>query len=460
MAIRVKATAPRLLEDRSFSLSGKLAVNTDRGTRFIAGLALLWMVIQTSQIAHAEDRGIEDFPKLSAKTDWPWWRGPHRNGVAGEGAVPTKLSDTDNLSWKVPVPGRGHSSPIVVGERVFLTTADEQKKIHSVLAFDRATGKSLWKVDVNKGAFPAKNHKKNTEASPTLACDGERLFATFYHHDKVEAVALGLEGEELWKQAVCPFHPRTFEYGYAPSPLLYGDTVIIAAEYDGNSFLTALNRKNGERAWKSPRPNMITFSSPVITHVAGKDQLLLSGADQVSSYDPGNGKKLWSVPGTTLATCGTMVWDGDIVFASGGYPKAETLAMKAGENGKVLWRNNQKCYEQSMLAHNGYLYALAGNGVMFCWRGTDGKEMWKERLTGPVSASPVLAAGNIYWANELGTLYVFKATPDRFELVAQNQIGNDSFASPAICGGQIFVRVAQSSGTGRQEYLYCFAEKK
>lgn len=436
---------------------GTFAVKNYQAVRFIAGLAFVWILLVTN--APAQDRAIEDFPKLSAKTDWPWWRGPYRNGVASEGTVPTKLSESENLNWKVPVPGRGHSSPIVVGERVFLTTADEQKKVHSVLAFDRATGKSLWQVDVNKGAFPAKNHKKNTEASPTLACDGERLFAAFYHHDKVEAVALDLNGKEIWKQAVCPFRPRTFEYGYAPSPLLYGETVIIAAEYDGNSFLTALNRKDGERAWKSARPNMITFSSPVITHVSGKDQLLLSGADQVSSYNPKNGKKLWATPGTTLATCGTMVWDGDTVFASGGYPKPETLAINA-DVGKVLWRNNQKCYEQSMLAHDGYLYALTDNGVMFCWRGTDGKEMWKERLTGPVSASPVLAGGNIYWANELGTLYVFKATPDRFDLVAQNQIGNDSFASPAICGGQVFLRVAQSSGGGRQEFLYCFAEKK
>ena len=111
-----------------------------------------------------------------------------------------------------------------------------------------------------------------------------------------------------------------------------------------------------------------------------------------------------------------MVWDGDIVFASGGFPKPETLAVKADGSGKVLWRNNQKCYEQSMLAYNGYLYGLTDGGVMFCWRGTDGQEMWKHRLTGPVSASPVLAGGNIYWANELGTLYVFIPTPERFEI--------------------------------------------
>ena len=427
--------------------------------RVVFCAAMIPVVVQMVPSALAQDRGIADFPKLSAATDWPWWRGPSRNGIASEKPVPTKLSDSDNVVWKVAVPGRGHSSPIVVGDRVFLASADEQKKIHHVMAFDRATGKSLWQVEVNKGGFPARNHKNNTEASPTLASDGERLFAAFYHHDKIEAVALNLDGKVAWKQTVCPFRPKMFEYGYGPSPLIYGETVIVSAEYDGNSFITALNRQTGDRVWKTPRPTMISFSSPVIAHVAGKDQMLISGADQVAAYDPRNGKRLWSTPGTSLATCGTMVWDGDVVFASGGFPKSETLAVKADGSGDVLWRNSQKCYEQSMLAYDGHLYALTDNGVMFCWRGSDGREMWKARLTGPVSASPVLAGGHIYWANELGTLYVFRPNPERFELVAQNQIGNDSFPSPAICGGQIFLRVAHRSDNGRQEFLYCFGKK-
>lgn len=421
-----------------------------------ACVAIALGTIHLFSSAQGQDRGIANYPKLSAKSDWPWWRGPNRNGIGDETPVPTKLSVTESVIWKTPVPGRGHSSPIVVGDRVFLTTADVQSKTHSVLAFDRATGKSVWTVDVNKGGFPAKNHPKNTEASPTVASDGERLFAAFYHHDKVEAVAISLAGKVEWKETVCPFRPRTFEYGYAPSPLIYGDTVIFSAEYDGNSFLTALNRKTGTVAWKTPRPKMITFSSPVVTNAGGKDQLLLSGADQISSYDPKTGAKLWSTQGTTLATCGTMVWDGEILFASGGYPKPETLAVKADGSGTVLWRNNQKCYEQSMLAHDGYVYALTDNGVFFCWRGSDGREMWKERLTGPVSASPVLAGGHIYWANEQGTLYVIRPNPEQFELVAENQLGDESFPSPAVCGGQIFLRVAHMSGRGRQEMLYCF----
>lgn len=424
------------------------------------GLALGWLAWCGAQTAAAErEKGIGDFPKLSAERDWPWWRGPNRDGhAAPKQNVPLQWSDTKNVKWKTPVPGRGHSSPIVVGDRVYLTTADMKQQIHSVLAFDRATGKPAWKTEVSRGGFPARNHPKNTEATPTIACDGERLFATFFHHEKVELFALSLDGKILWQQIAGPFNPRRYEYGYAPSPMLYRDSVIVAGEYDGEGFLTGLDRKSGKSLWRAARPTNITFSSPVVTHVGGRDQLLLSGADQVASYDPASGKPLWSAPGTTAATCGTMVWDGEILFASGGYPKAETLAVKGDGSGTVLWRNNQKCYEQSMLATGGHLYGLTDNGVLFCWRGSDGQEKWKRRLQGPVSSSPVLVGDHILWANELGTTYVFRANPEALELVAENKLGDESFASPAVCGGRIYLRTAVGTGDKRQEFLYCLGE--
>lgn len=410
--------------------------------------------------ADAADRGDAEFPKLSAENDWPWWRGPTRNGIAApQATAPTKWSTTAGIVWKTPIPGRGHSSPTVVGDRVILATADEAQQVHYVLAFDRRTGKQLWKTEISRGGFPAKNHPKNTEATSTIACDGERLFASFFHHETIQTTALDLAGKKIWQETVGSFNPKRYEYGYAPSPLVYRGTVIIAAEYDGDSYLAALDRASGKQVWRTTRPSNITFSSPVVGHVAGRDQLLISGGQQVTSYDPANGKQLWTTPGTAAATCGTLVWEGDTVFASGGYPQSETLAIRADGSGEVLWRNGQKCYEQSMLAHAGFLYAFtsgtSGNGVLFCWRATDGKEMWKERLKGPVSASPVLAGGKIYWANEFGTTYVFKPNSDKFEKVAENKLGEEGFASPAICGGQIFLRTATGNGAKRQEFLYC-----
>jgi outer membrane protein assembly factor BamB len=232
----------------------------------------------------------------------------------------------------------------------------------------------------------------------------------------------------------------------------------VAAEYDGQSYLAALDRRTGEPVWRTPRPFNITFSTPVVAHVAGRDQLLLSGANKVVSYDPKTGAELWSTPGTTLATCGTMVWDDDVVIASGGYPKAQTLAIRADGSGKVLWKNNQKCYEQSLLAHAGYVYALTDGGTIYCWRLGDGQEMWKQRLQGPVSASPVLAGGHIYWANELGVMYVIRPNPEQFELVAENQLGQHAFASPAISGPQIFLRVGSETDGKLQETLYCLGD--
>lgn len=423
--------------------------------RWIFVVMLLW-IVAGPLMARGQERGIAEFPKLSAQRDWPWWRGPSRNGVASTAAVPTKFAAADAV-WKSPVPGRGHSSPIVVGERVFLTTANMQAKSQHVLAYDRQTGKPLWNVELGRGGFPARNHPKNTEATPTIACDGERLFVTFFHHEKIEATALDLNGQRLWQKTAGPFNPRKYEYGYAPSPVVYRGSVIIAAEYDGMSFLVALDRASGDELWRTVRPTNISFSSPSIGHVAGQDQLLISGADQVTSYDPATGKQLWTTAGTTQATCGTLVWDGDIVIASGGYPKSETIAIHGG-TGQMLWKNNQNCYEQSLLAAGGYVYALTGRGILFCWRASDGQEMWNQRLQGPVSASPVLAGGHIYWANELGTLYVFKPNPAKCEIIAENKIGDDSFPSPAICGGQIFLRVGHKTTSGREEMLYCFGK--
>ncbi|HWA98964.1 MAG TPA: PQQ-binding-like beta-propeller repeat protein, partial [Pirellulales bacterium] len=401
------------------------------------------------------DRTLSGFDKLLPATDWPWWRGPMRNGIAPANAnPPTTWSESENIAWKVPVPGRGHASPIVVGEQVFLATAEEDEQVQSVIAFDRSTGKQLWKTEANRGGFPH-IHTNNTHASPTIACDGDLLFATFHHHDQLQAIALGRGGKIAWNKSLGEFHPRRYEFGYAPSPVVYRNTVIVAAEFDGDSSLTALDRRTGAMVWRTPRPANITFSTPSINVIGARELLTISGNDQVSCYDPATGRPLWSVDATTLATCGTVVWDGDLLFASGGFPKSETVGIRVGDRGTVLWKNQQKCYEESMLAYRGHLYALTGKGVLYCFRGDDGQQMWQQRLHGPVSASPVLAGGHIYWANERGTMYVFKPKPDACELVAENVLGDESFASPAVSGDRLFLRVAKREGDLRQEYLVC-----
>jgi outer membrane protein assembly factor BamB len=390
----------------------------------------------------AAERGIGDFPKLSAERDWPWWRGPSRNGIAHASArPPVKFGENENVHWKVEVPGRGHACPTVVGDRIYLSTADEGAQVQSVVAFDKATGKQLWKTDVNRGEFARQIHHHNTHATPTVACDGERLIATFVHHESIHATALDLDGKQLWQTTVGPFNPKTYQYGYGASPVLYKNLVIVVGEYDGDSFLAALDRAGGSHVWKVSRPNNISFSSPVVAHVNGRDQLLISGANSVASYDPNNG--------------GTMVWDGDLVFASGGYPHAQTCAVRADGLGKVVWKNKEKCYEQSLLAFDGHVYGLTDNGGLYCWQAADGAEKWRARLKQHVSVSPVLAGGHIYQGCEAGTIFVFKVNPQEFQLVAENQLGDESYASPAVSGNQMFWRVAKTTDGRRQEYLYC-----
>jgi outer membrane protein assembly factor BamB len=400
----------------------------------------------------AAEKGIAEFPKLVPERDWPWWRGPSRNGVAHPSAKPpVQFDENTNVAWKTEVPGRGHASPTVVGDRIYLSTADEAAQVHSVLAYDRATGKQLWKTDVGSGGFPASIHPNNTYATPTIASDGERLLAVFIRDAGVHAAALDFDGKVLWQVVVGPFDPQKYKFGYGPSPLVYKNS----SEFDGPSFLAALDRATGKEIWKVSRPGNITFSSPVVASLAGRDQLLMSGANSVASYDPNTGETLWSTSANTAATCGTMVWDGDLVFASGGFPDSVTCAVRADGLGKVVWDNSQKLYEQSLLAHNGYVYGLTDNGTCYCWRASDGQEMWKKRLKGKVSVSPVLAGGHIYQGCEAGTIFVYKATPDGYEEAAQNQLGDEAFASPAVSGNQMFWRVARSIDGRRQEFLYC-----
>jgi outer membrane protein assembly factor BamB len=390
--------------------------------------------------------------------DWPWWRGPARDGVAVGAGAAVKWSASSNIAWKSEVPGRGHSSPTVIGSLVVMQTSNETAKTQSVVAFDRKSGKLRWQTTINSGGFPARIHRKNTHASPTVAADGTRLFAVAYHHQAIHVTALDMAGKKLWQKQIGPFRPDEYKNGYAASPIVHGKHLIVLAECDDSSYMVSLERSSGELAWRVTRPARISYSSPILARVAGRNQVLISGCDRVAGFDPDTGKGLWEVPATTMATSGTMVWYKDLVFASGGFPKAETVCIKADGSGKIVWRNTQKCYEQSMIVHGGHLYAMTDPGIVFCWRATDGKVMWRERLAGPVSASPVIAGGNIYMTNERGTTFVFKASPTKYIELGRNTLGNEVFATPSICGGRVYARVGHLKAGSRREVLYCISD--
>ena len=401
-------------------------------------------------------------PAVSASPDdWPVWRGPNGNGTAEKGPTPpVTWTDSKNIVWKVSIPGRGHASPIIIKDRIFLPTADETVKSQSLLCLDKATGKLLWTTQLNRGGLPKKIHKKNTHASGTAASDGERVFVSFFNRERIQLAALDFAGKILWQKTVHPFKPKKYEYGYSASPLLYKSLVIIVGDCDSGGFLSAFDQSTGRQKWQVKRPSNLSWSSPIIGHVAGRDQLLISGNDLVSSYDPGSGRPLWSTRATTRATAGTVVWDDQRVFASGGYPKAGTYGLQGDGSKRVLWQNNTRCYEQSMLVVGEHLYAVDDRGVAHCWIAKDGTERWRSDLGGKVSASPTLSGSTIYLPNETGTLFVFRADPSKFTLLGKNKLGNDMFASPVIVGGRIYLRVGHGYEGNRKEILYCIGKTR
>jgi outer membrane protein assembly factor BamB len=394
-----------------------------------------------------------DAPALGAD-DWPWWRGPSFNGVAASQMVVLEWSETKNVLWKTPVPGRGHSSPVVVGARVFLSTADEAGNTQSVLCYDRATGKELWRRQVLQGGVDGRIHKKNTRASSTVACDGERVYAVFHGGGDIWATALDLTGKQLWQKKIGPF---VSHWGYSASPTIYRSSLIVSTDHKEGGKLHAVDLRNGGILWETERPRAPTYASPVVLKVAGKDQLVIAGAEQVVSYDPANGKQLWAVKGTSVECVSTIISDGDRVFATGGFPAKETLCIRADGAGDVIWRVKQGDFVPSQILHQGFLYSVLDNGTVFCLDAATGKEMWKERLSSQAfSASPILVGAHLFIPSETGKTHVFRANPNKLEIVAENQLGKQIFASPVACGGRIYLRVV---GDDRQEMLYCIGKK-
>jgi hypothetical protein len=218
-------------------------------------------------------------------------------------------------------------------------------------------------------------------------------------------------------------------------------------------------RATGNIAWKQDRPAKPNYASPILLTAAGRRQLLLCGCDLVSSFDPASGEKSWEVDGSTTECVTSMVTDGERVFISGGYPRSHVAAVRADGSGKLEWEHNARVYVPSMIVRDGYLYAVFDAGVVTCWKSDTGQEVWKGRVAGTFSSSLVLVGDHLLATNEVGRTYVLRAQPDRFELVAENPLGDECFATPAVCGSRIFLRIARREGDRRTEYLCCVGAK-
>ena len=429
--------------------------------RFV--LSVIWLAVcclaSMDSISAGETREERDAGPISvAPNDWPWWRGPQRNGIAAaDQKPPMTWSDQENILWKTPVPGRGHGSPTVVGNQVFLATADHEHEVQSVLCFDRLTGKQVWQTEIHRGGFAKKANDKSSLASSTVACDGQRVFINFLNEGAIHTTALSLDGQQLWQTKITDY---ILHQGFGSSPAVYQSLVIVSADNKGTGAIAALNRASGKIVWKQERPKFPNYTSPIILNVAGREQLLFTGCDLVTSFNPLDGKKLWEIEGSTTECVTSIVTDGQLIFTSGGYPKNHMSAVMADGSGKVVWENGSRVYVPSMLVREGHIYSVLDAGVAMCWKCDTGKEVWKGRLGGTFSASPVMVGEHLFATNESGKTYIFKATPEAFDLVGENQLAESVFSTPTFCSNRIYLRAASEVAGQRREMLYCIGKRE
>ncbi|MFK7735644.1 MAG: PQQ-binding-like beta-propeller repeat protein [Pirellulaceae bacterium] len=393
------------------------------------------------------DDGIEVAPD-----NWPWWRGPMRNGTAyAEQSPPTEFDLEKNLLWQQTIPGRGSSSPTVVGDSVYLTSADEDSDEQMVLCFARDSGQIKWRKTVHTSGGMRKN-KKATAASSSPACDGSRVYVCFPNNGRLVTTALSTGGEIVWQREISKY---VVHQGYGSSPALYQDMVIVSSDNKSGGAIAALDRDTGEVVWKRDRPESPNYPSPILLNIGGSDQIIMVGCDQVVSYDPLTGKTNWETEGATTECVTSTLTDGQHVYTSGGYPKNHMSAIKADGTAAVAWENKSRLYVPSLVIHEGYLYGVLDAGIAVCWQANTGKEMWKSRLGGTFSSSPVLVGNKIFVSSESGQFFVYEANPTEYIELGRSQIGKEVFATPTIIGSKVYHRVTDDRASGRQEVLMC-----
>ena len=389
--------------------------------------------------------------------NWSQWRGLNYNGIASSKQnPPISFNKNNNIIWSSKIEGRGHGSPTVYGNKVFLATADESVKTQSLICINRKTGERVWTRKVHEGGFPEKSNKKASQASSTPATDGKLVYVNFLNGGAVYTTAYDFEGKKIWQQKISSY---ILHQGFSTSPAVYKSLLIVSADNKGGGAICGLNRNDGEIVWKINRPKKPNYTSPVIYNLNGRDELIFQGCDLVTSLDPLTGKKLWETSGSTTECVSSIVTDGVHVFTSGGYPRNHVSAIKVDGSGEVAWENISRVYVPSMIVHKDYIYAVMDNGNAMCWNSKTGKKMWRERLNRTTSASPVMVKDRIYAIDETGNFSVFSANPEEFKILAKNKIGDQAFATPVICNSKIFVRVAEIIEGERQEFLYCIGEK-
>jgi len=386
--------------------------------------------------------------------NWPLWRGPRGDGTSLEKNVPTQWSSAQNVVWKTPIPGKGHASPIVWNDRVFVVTADKERKQRLLLCLDKSDGRILWQHVVLEASLERVN-SLNSYASSTPATDGARVYVSFLDVDQMFIAAYDFDGKRIWT-----VHPGAFAsmHGYCSSPVLWKDKVIINGDHDGSGYLVALDRATGQTLWKTPRPNQTrSYCTPLIGPMGGRNQAVLSGSKCVAGYDPDTGKQLWIIDGPTEQFVASLVYNGELLFMTCGFPQFFMQAIRPDGTGNitkthVVWQKDKDCsYVPSPIAVGPYFLVVSDTGIATCLDAASGRSVWRERLGPHYSASCVTANGLAYFLSDKGVMTIVRPGPN-LEIVARNTLDEETFASPAISDGRLFLRGVT--------HLYCISESR
>jgi outer membrane protein assembly factor BamB len=429
-------------------------------------------------------------PELNAG-DWPQWRGPSGNGISDESGLPVTWSSDQHIKWKVALAGLGVSSPIVWGDKVFVTSqqgvvpgpsidmpllarddqdlARQEKPIGGqrpktdksdgevllvVEAFRQSNGSRLWKYSTQAtGDFP-QLHEKHNLATPTPVTDGKMVYAWFGNG---QIVALDMEGKPVWTRHLgVEYGSFKTPWGHGGSPVLYRDTLILLCDHSENSYLLALDKGTGKERWKANRgKGRIAHSTPLVVQGLDRDELIINSSERIDAFNPQNGELLWYAGSQRQTPIPSPVLHDGIIYLIRGYRNSDFLAIRSGGKGDVtgsniLWRvPSGASYVPSILYYNGLIYVTNEVGILTCAEAETGKTVWRQRLGGVFFASPVAGDGKVYLVGESGETFVLRAgrTP---EILSRNLLDERILASPAISNAHLYLR---SDGT-----LFCIGD--
>ena len=376
----------------------------------------------------------------AAAEDWPQFRGPGGQGHSRETGLPFEWSERDHVEWKTPIPGRGWSSPSIQGGTVWITTSTEDGRSLRLLALDRKSGALRRDVEVFRLEGPIPVHDKNSRASPTPVVEGDRVYVHFGSYGT--AALRTSDGSIVWRTRLEYYH----RHGPGGSPALYKDLLIISCDGYDTQFVVALDKRTGHVRWKKPRKGYQAYTTPLLIRFNGRDQMISPGAWTAFAYDPATGEELWSVRyGKGYSNVPRAVFGHGLVYICTGFDQADLIAVRPDGSGDVTdthiaWTARRGIpLTPSPILVNGEIYFVSDNGVATSLDAKTGKELWRQRLGGNFSASPVFAEGRIYLLSEECEATVI-APGQTYRALATNRLEGRCLASPALSGGAIFLR--------------------